>query len=92
MRSAAPPSPRQPGSCWQSFPAAAASHLSSLRGEFEAAGGSLTILRPPAGSPLDSPGLDPWGTPPDTLVLMREIKRRFDPNGILNAGRFLGGI
>jgi glycolate oxidase FAD binding subunit len=74
------------------FPAAAASHLCSLRGEFESAGGSLTVLRPPDGVPPDPPALDPWGTPPDTLVLMREIKHRFDPNGILNAGRFLGGI
>ncbi len=27
-----------------------------------------------------------------TLPLMREIKRRFDPNRILNPGRFVGNI
>jgi FAD/FMN-containing dehydrogenase len=29
---------------------------------------------------------------PDSLPLMREIKRRFDPERILNPGRFLGQI
>ncbi len=69
------------------FPSTAVPHLTQLRLELEAAGGSLTVLGRPAGTHLDL-----WGTPPDTLVLMREIKRRFDPNGILNPGRFLGGI
>ncbi|HEY4379510.1 MAG TPA: FAD-linked oxidase C-terminal domain-containing protein, partial [Acidobacteriaceae bacterium] len=32
------------------------------------------------------------GETPATLPLMREIKHRFDPNRILNPGRFLGGI
>ncbi len=32
------------------------------------------------------------GEVPNALTLMREIKRRFDPNRILNPGRFLGGI
>ena len=37
-------------------------------------------------------GIDVWGTPPASLKLMREIKRRFDPQGILNPGRFVGGM
>jgi glycolate oxidase FAD binding subunit len=36
--------------------------------------------------------LDLWGTAGDALPLMREIKRRFDPNRILNPGRFVGNI
>ena len=36
--------------------------------------------------------LDVWGCTADTLPLMREIKRRFDPRRILNPGRFVGGI
>jgi glycolate oxidase FAD binding subunit len=37
-------------------------------------------------------GLDVWGPPPATFSLMREIKHRFDPHGLLNPGRFLAGI
>jgi glycolate oxidase FAD binding subunit len=37
-------------------------------------------------------GIDVWGLAPPTLSLMREIKRQFDPRGLLNPGRFLGGI
>ena len=36
--------------------------------------------------------IDLWGCQSDALPLMREIKRRFDPNRILNPGRFVGGI
>jgi FAD/FMN-containing dehydrogenase len=32
------------------------------------------------------------GKLPEAHALMREIKRRFDPNRTLNPGRFLGGI
>jgi glycolate oxidase FAD binding subunit len=69
------------------FPAAAAEHLPQLRRELEEASGSLVVLKQPAESKVDC-----WGTAPDSLPLMREIKRRFDPQGILNPGRFLGGI
>ena len=30
--------------------------------------------------------------PPQTLSIMREIKRQFDPKGLLNPGRFLAGV
>lgn len=35
--------------------------------------------------------LDVWG-PIEGLDLMRRVKQQFDPNGILNPGRFVGGI
>jgi glycolate oxidase FAD binding subunit len=69
------------------FPAAAGDGLMKLRGEMEQASGSLMLLKQPADSKLDC-----WGTPPDSLPLMRQIKSRFDPAGILNPGRFLGRI
>ncbi len=36
--------------------------------------------------------LDAWGNPGDALALMRAVKQQFDPNQILNRGRYLGGI
>ena len=37
--------------------------------------------------------VDPWGpVSPAALALMRAIKHAFDPEGILNPGRFVGGV
>lgn len=37
--------------------------------------------------------IDPWGpVPPPALAVMRKIKHEFDPTGVLNAGRFVGGL
>lgn len=36
--------------------------------------------------------LDAWGEPPTTIATMRALKRRFDPDGVLAPGRFIGGI
>jgi glycolate oxidase FAD binding subunit len=70
-----------------SIPAAASSQLPHLREKLEAIGGSLTVLHHPAHAiPVAST------VPSDTLPLMRELKHRFDPNRILNPGRFVGGI
>ncbi len=70
-----------------SIPAVASSQLEHLRQKLEATGGSLTVLHHPAhASPVAST------VPSDTLPLMRELKHRFDPNRILNPGRFVGGI
>jgi glycolate oxidase FAD binding subunit len=62
------------------------SRLEHLREKLEAVNGSLTILHNPTEAAVVST------SPSDTLPLMRELKRRFDPNCILNPGRFLGGI
>jgi glycolate oxidase FAD binding subunit len=70
-----------------SFPASAAEGLLPLRREMEEASGSFIVLKQPAETKIDC-----WGTLPDSLPLMREIKRRFDPKGILNPGRFIGHI
>jgi glycolate oxidase FAD binding subunit len=37
--------------------------------------------------------LDPWGpVPAPALALMRALKTEFDPRGVLNPGRFVGGL
>jgi glycolate oxidase FAD binding subunit len=37
--------------------------------------------------------VDAWGpVPAPAFEVMRAIKREFDPTGVLNAGRFVGGL
>jgi glycolate oxidase FAD binding subunit len=36
--------------------------------------------------------VDAWGAPPASVEVMRAIKARFDPHGVLARGRFVGGI
>ena len=59
--------------------------LQTLRAELESASGSLFL----ADHPVDFPAFDPWGTPPDSLPLMRALRQQFDPARTLNPGRFL---
>jgi glycolate oxidase FAD binding subunit len=63
--------------------------LSEIRARAAAMGGSLFVT---AGAGALPPGYDAWGDVGPTLGLMKRIKERFDPNGILNPGRFVGGI
>lgn len=62
--------------------------LTSLRSDLEKMGGSLVLLHRPASlMPFDA-----WGTPGDSLPLMKAVKHQLDPSNTLNPGRFLGGI
>jgi glycolate oxidase FAD binding subunit len=36
--------------------------------------------------------VDVWGPVGDALPLMESVKTRFDPKGIMNPGRFVGGL
>lgn len=62
--------------------------LITLRADLEKMGGFLILLF----RPTTLPAFDAWGTPGDSLALMKSVKRQLDPNNILNPGRFLGGI
>jgi len=37
-------------------------------------------------------GVDVWGPPPPSLALMQAIKLQFDPQRVLNPGRFVAGL
>ncbi len=51
--------------------------------------GHATLVAAP---PAVKQTLDVWGPPPPALALMQELKRQFDPRGVLNPGRFVAGI
>jgi glycolate oxidase FAD binding subunit len=69
----------------QPLPAA----LASLRGELSHLGGSLVVLHCP---PEMKASVDVWGTGGDAQPLMLRVKEQLDPAGVLNPGRFVGGI
>jgi glycolate oxidase FAD binding subunit len=62
--------------------------LSSLRGGLERMSGSLAALH----CPPNMKAFDVWGSPGDSLRLMKAVKSRLDSSNTLNPGRFLGGI
>jgi glycolate oxidase FAD binding subunit len=65
------------------------SAIAELRQGLEARGGSLVVLRCPAEVKSK---LDVWGSSGDALPVMKSVKAQFDPAGVLNPGRFIGGI
>jgi len=64
--------------------------VETLRGVVGSHGGSVVVERGPRELRAR---VDPWG-PVDAEVLgvMRGLKTRFDPTGVLNRGRFVGGL
>jgi glycolate oxidase FAD binding subunit len=60
-----------------------------FRAAVESDDGSLVVLSAPA--PVKR-AVDVWGPVGTSLPLMRALKGQFDPKGILNPGRFVGGI
>lgn len=59
--------------------------IEATRAALVAAGGWLVVES-------GAPEIDPWGPLPASFGLMRALKTRFDPEGRLNPGRFLGGL
>jgi glycolate oxidase FAD binding subunit len=70
--------------------ALAAELVAPLREALRAEGGSLVIEKAP---PELKAGLDAWGpVSPESFAIMKRLKQEFDPNAILNPGRFVGGL
>jgi glycolate oxidase FAD binding subunit len=67
-----------------------AGSVTRLREHLGGDGGSVVIEHcPPAVKRL----VDVWGPiDPGPLALMRRLKAEFDPTGVLNPGRFVGGL
>lgn len=63
--------------------------LARLQGRLVTRWPAATVL---GCAPEHKPGLALWGAEPSGLAVMRAIKQEYDPNGILNRGRFVGGI
>jgi FAD/FMN-containing dehydrogenase len=68
---------------------AVADALEGLRREAEDAEGSLILHDAPASF---KGRVDAWGKPGDGLDVMKRLKAEFDPRGVCNPGRFLGGL
>ncbi len=71
------------------FQQAVVESVSRLRAFAQEAEGNLVILK---ASPEVKSRVDVWGPVGKALPLMQRSKAEFDPQGILNPGRFVGGI
>lgn len=63
--------------------------LAEMQSQWLALADYATILAAPAAWKAN---LDVWGFAPDTLDVMRSLKDQFDPDRVLNRGRFIGHI
>jgi glycolate dehydrogenase FAD-binding subunit len=63
--------------------------IASVRGFLAPTGGTVVLLKAPLALRQK---VDVWGDAGTALPLMKRVKQQFDPCGILNRGRFVGGI
>ena len=63
--------------------------VARVRNALETLGGTCVVEHAP---PDARPGLDVWGDVGPALETMRRLKRELDPAGVLNPGRYVGGI
>ena len=66
-----------------------AKKLAELRNHCEELGGNLVMMSAPR--QLKN-YFDAWGKVPAGFALMKTLKEKFDPNGILSPGRFVNGL
>jgi glycolate oxidase FAD binding subunit len=63
--------------------------LRELPGLAGANGGYAVVESAP---PEAKAQIEVWGPPPSSFALLKALKRKFDPEGILSSGRFIGGL
>jgi glycolate oxidase FAD binding subunit len=63
-----------------------AAAITELRSEIDRIDGYVVVEDLPAAM---RPQINLWGKPPDTLPLMRTLRSKWDPAGILNPGRYV---
>jgi FAD/FMN-containing dehydrogenase len=69
-----------------------AAYAAALRATLNALIHRWRVVTTLACPPTLKPSLALWGADPAGLELMREVKRRFDPERRLNTGRFVAGL
>ncbi len=78
---------------WNDFlhiePAELAAGLRQIQAAAVSLGGDAIVERCPAAARSH---IDVWGTQPSGITIMRRLKQQFDPDNILNPGRFIGGL
>ncbi len=67
----------------------AAPAIEEMRAAAISLGGHLTIVRAPR---VLRERVDVWGPTRSDFSIMQKLKKEFDPNGVLNPGRFVGMI
>lgn len=70
-------------------PDATAKVIANMREHVSAHGGHLVVQQAPREL---RERVDVWGPARNDLGMMKKLKTEFDPNGILNPGRFIGAI
>lgn len=70
-------------------PEQSAGIIDDLRARLRSDGGMVVILSAGSNLPVD---IDRWGGSPPAIEVMRAVKREFDPDRLLNPGKFVGGI
>ncbi len=63
-----------------------ASSVLEMRARTESVGGTLVMLAAPNDFMSE---VGTWGTPPKTIEIMHRLKAAFDPDGVLNPGRYV---
>ncbi len=64
-----------------------AGYIAGLRSSASAMGAQVVVE---SQSLLE--GVDAWGPVPDGFAVMRQLKEQYDPQGLLNPGRYVGGL